>query len=205
MACGVPHSCGPPPSKPSAEYFRILIDKYAPDCLSSNASINPTPVHIKEIIWSSRFRVRAAIADRIFLRLRENQNGVGGVVLLIGDAGHIHAPVSGQGMSLGLRDAMSLGPVLAAHLQSTAPGEEKDQMLEKWASSRLARALEVIKLTKDVTQMMTLSIPSQAEKFLPWISPIRRALRNWVLRFLSLFPATRRAFAWQFSGLGSKI
>jgi 2-polyprenyl-6-methoxyphenol hydroxylase-like FAD-dependent oxidoreductase len=44
-----------------------------------------------------------------------------GRILLAGDAAHIHSPLGGQGLNLGLGDAMNLGWKLAATLQKKAP------------------------------------------------------------------------------------
>jgi hypothetical protein len=42
-------------------------------------------------------------------------------VLLAGDAAHIHAPLGGQGLNLGIGDAMNLGWKLAATVKDKAP------------------------------------------------------------------------------------
>ncbi|QHV98674.1 FAD-dependent monooxygenase [Spirosoma endbachense] len=54
-------------------------------------------------------------------RARQATTYRNGRVLLAGDAAHIHAPLGGQGLNLGLGDAMNLGWKLAASLQEKAP------------------------------------------------------------------------------------
>lgn len=49
-----------------------------------------------------------------------------GRVLLAGDAAHIHSPLGGQGLNLGLGDAMNLGWKLAATIRGEAPGDLLD-------------------------------------------------------------------------------
>jgi 2-polyprenyl-6-methoxyphenol hydroxylase-like FAD-dependent oxidoreductase len=54
-------------------------------------------------------------------RARQTSTYRNGRVLLAGDAAHIHAPLGGQGLNLGLGDAMNLGWKLAATIQGKAP------------------------------------------------------------------------------------
>jgi 2-polyprenyl-6-methoxyphenol hydroxylase-like FAD-dependent oxidoreductase len=54
-------------------------------------------------------------------RARQTTTYRNGRVLLAGDAAHIHAPLGGQGLNLGLGDAMNLGWKLAATIHGKAP------------------------------------------------------------------------------------
>lgn len=54
-------------------------------------------------------------------RARQATRYRNGRVLLAGDAAHIHAPLGGQGLNLGIGDAMNLGWKLAATIHGTAP------------------------------------------------------------------------------------
>jgi hypothetical protein len=53
-------------------------------------------------------------------------------VRLAGDAAHVHAPLGGQGLNLGLGDAMNLGWKLAAVLRGDAP----DGLLDSYTAER---------------------------------------------------------------------
>src|ERR1700735_838554 len=54
-------------------------------------------------------------------RARQATSYRNGRVLLAGDAAHIHSPLGGQGLNLGIGDAMNLGWKLAATIQEKAP------------------------------------------------------------------------------------
>lgn len=54
-------------------------------------------------------------------RARQATSYRNGRVLLAGDAAHIHSPLGGQGLNLGLGDAMNLGWKLAATIRGNAP------------------------------------------------------------------------------------
>ncbi|MEU5775084.1 FAD-dependent monooxygenase [Streptomyces venezuelae] len=71
---------------------------------------------ISEPRWLSRFGNATRLADRYRT----------GRVLLAGDAAHIHFPAGGQGLNLGLQDAMNLGWKLAAEINGWAPADLLD-------------------------------------------------------------------------------
>ncbi len=55
-----------------------------------------------------------------------------GRVLLAGDAAHVHAPVGGQGLNIGVQDAVNLGWKLARVVDGTAP----DRLLDTYRAER---------------------------------------------------------------------
>ena len=210
IGSGVPLEDGEIPHSPSKEYLQDIVDRFGPYSLSSDPSVNPKakPVRIKDVIWSTRFRNRAAIADTPFTRLGSSgslQSGEpeGGAILLVGDAAHIHSPAGGQGMNLGLRDAIFLGETLTKHIHAaeTKPLSEADVILREFATVRHARALEVIGLTKGILSIMG----SKPGEWMYWWLPISAAtVRNWTLWVAGKLPFMQRKMAWGLSGLGRR-
>ncbi len=72
----------------------------------SNTDVTITALHIATT-WTDRARQATTYRNKR--------------VLLAGDAAHIHAPLGGQGLNLGLGDAINLGWKLAATVQNKAP------------------------------------------------------------------------------------
>jgi len=197
--CSVPPSDGAPPHVPSTPYLQSLLDQFGPVYLSSDPSVNPHPVHISNTVWSTRFRTHSAIAERFFMRFGNDQSTsdadtpTGGIIFLIGDAAHIHSPAGGQGMNLGLRDAVGLGPVLASHLQEgqSFPSVNADKVLQEYASIRYTRAISIIRLTKRIMTM------AQAVSG-------RFGTMHWLMRLLGKVPLVRNMIVWRLSGLGTR-
>ena len=65
-------------------------------------------------------------------RARQATTYRNGRALLAGDAAHIHSPLGGQGLNLGIGDAMNLGWKLAATIHGTAPHD----LLESYTVER---------------------------------------------------------------------
>lgn len=66
-----------------------------------------------------------------------------GRVLLAGDAAHVHSPIGGQGLSLGVQDAVNLGWKLARVIKGTAP----DALLDSYHAERHPVGARVLKAT----------------------------------------------------------
>ncbi len=73
-------------------------------------------------------------------RARQATSYRNGRILLAGDAAHIHSPLGGQGLNLGLGDAMNLGWKLAATIQKKAP----DGLLDSYHKERHPIGAEVL-------------------------------------------------------------
>ena len=66
-----------------------------------------------------------------------------GRVLLVGDAAHVHYPVGGQGLSLGVQDAVNLGWKLAQVVAGTSP----ESLLDTYHAERHPVAARVLRYT----------------------------------------------------------
>jgi 2-polyprenyl-6-methoxyphenol hydroxylase-like FAD-dependent oxidoreductase len=73
-------------------------------------------------------------------RARQATTYRNGRVLLAGDAAHIHAPLGGQGLNLGLGDAMNLGWKLAATVHKKAP----EDLLDTYHTERYPLGSQVL-------------------------------------------------------------
>ncbi len=93
-----------PPADRDAEITKEELEK-------SILAVSGVDVKVTEIKSATRFtdNARQATTYRI------------GRVLLAGDAAHVHSPFGGQGLNLGIGDAVNLGWKLAATIQGWAP------------------------------------------------------------------------------------
>jgi 2-polyprenyl-6-methoxyphenol hydroxylase-like FAD-dependent oxidoreductase len=87
-----------------------------------------------EVTWGSRF------SDAT----RQVEHYRAGRVLFAGDAAHIHSPLGGQGLNLGIQDAFNLGWKLAAQVQGRAPAG----LLDSYHTERHPVAARVLHHTR---------------------------------------------------------
>jgi hypothetical protein len=91
--------------------------------------------------WLSRFGDATRLAERYRV----------GRVLLAGDAAHIHPPTGGQGLGLGVQDAVNLGWKLAAEVNGWAP----EGLLDSYHTERHPVAADVLDNTRAQMQLLS--------------------------------------------------
>jgi 2-polyprenyl-6-methoxyphenol hydroxylase-like FAD-dependent oxidoreductase len=152
------------PEYPSKQFVQQLLD---------DRGLGAGRMVVTDVIWGSRFRIHHRVADTYRA----------GRLLLAGDAAHVHSPAGGQGMNLGIQDAIALAQALAAVL-----GGAPDTVLDEYSDARRPIAQQVVEMTDRLTRLATL--PRAA-----------RPIRNAGIGLAGRIPAVRRALAIRLSGL----
>jgi 2-polyprenyl-6-methoxyphenol hydroxylase-like FAD-dependent oxidoreductase len=98
--------------------------------------------------WLSRFGDATRQAERYRV----------GRVLLAGDAAHVHPPMGGQGLNLGIQDAFNLGWKLAAEVNGWAP----QGLLDSYHTERHPVAADVLDTTRAQSALLSLEPGPQA-------------------------------------------
>ena len=152
------------PEQPSAEFVQDILD---------TRGFGPGRSVVTELIWGSRFHIHHRVADTYRA----------GRLLLAGDAAHVHSPAGGQGMNLGIQDAVTLADALSDGLH-----DGSDAALDAYSASRRPIAQQVLAMTDRLTRLATL--PRAA-----------RPARNGLMQLAAQVPAVRHRLAWRLSGL----
>jgi len=145
-----------------------------PDLSEALIGVYGTDYGIHSPIWISRFTdmTRQAATYRH------------GRVLLAGDAAHVHSPVGGQGLNLGVQDAVNLGWKLAQVVKGGSP----DGLLDTYHAERHPVAARVLRNTMAQVALLR---PGDARM---------EALRDTVTDLLSM-EESRTRYAAMMSGL----
>jgi rifampicin monooxygenase len=98
--------------------------------------------------WLSRFGDAIRQAERYRV----------GRVFLAGDAAHVHPPLGGQGLNLGIQDAFNLGWKLAAEINGWAPV----QLLDSYHTERHPVGADVLNTTRAQSELMSTEPGPQA-------------------------------------------
>ncbi len=152
------------PRTPSRDFVQQILD---------SRGFGPGRLSVTDVLWGSHFKIHHRVADTYR----------SGRLVLAGDAAHVHSPAGGQGMNLGIQDAIALADVLDRVI-----GGESDELLDTYSAARRPIAEQVLQLTDRLTRIATLS------------SGLRPA-RNILMRLASHVPAVQRGLTWQLSGL----
>jgi 2-polyprenyl-6-methoxyphenol hydroxylase-like FAD-dependent oxidoreductase len=98
-----------------------------------------TDYGVHNVTWLSRF----TDMTRQAASYRERR------VLLAGDAAHVHAPAGGQGLNIGVQDAVNLGWKLAQVVSGTSP----ESLLDTYQAERHPIGARVLKITMAQTAL----------------------------------------------------
>ncbi len=144
---------------PMGGAFRVVVPAAG---LAEDRTVPPTLEEVKQQLratagtdfgvhsprWISRFGDATRQAERYRV----------GRVLLAGDAAHIHPPMGGQGLNLGVQDAFNLGWKLAAEVAGWAPAD----LLESYQNERHPVAADVLENTRAQAELMSTEPGAQA-------------------------------------------
>lgn len=121
-----------------------------------------TPAHVQDVLRRvsgtdvivDAVKLAATWTDRAFQTTTYRK----GRVLLAGDAAHVHSPLGGQGLNLGLGDAMNLGWKLAATVRGSAP----EGLLDSYTEERHPVGARILDWSRAQVALMRPSRQSRA-------------------------------------------
>jgi 2-polyprenyl-6-methoxyphenol hydroxylase-like FAD-dependent oxidoreductase len=166
-------------------YFRLMIQDHErmqvpvaepitlEEVRRSAAEILGVDLGIHSPRWLNRFRSEQRLAAKYRV----------GRVLLAGDAAHVHTPAGGQGLNLGMQDAMNLGWKLAATVQ----GWGAANLLDTYEAELRPLAAKTLKHTESVFKFNTAR------------GPLLRSAR-WLVKQLLYLPVLQRNVVTEMAG-----
>ena len=164
--------------------WRLIITNSPPDwhgepglaqCQALVDERGPGRVQLGDPRWTSVFRIHRREAARF----RKDR------VFLLGDAAHIHSPVGGQGMNMGIQDAFNLAWKLSLVLRNGG----NPQLLDSYEAERKPVDEAVIRQTDRATRLV--SLHGTAARF----------IRDHMMSLLTQIPAVAEKLGEGLSGL----
>jgi 2-polyprenyl-6-methoxyphenol hydroxylase-like FAD-dependent oxidoreductase len=155
-----------------ADRWRLIVTNSPPDwhdepgLAQCQALVNQRGLdhlRLEDPRWTAVFRIHRREAARF----RKDR------VFLLGDAAHIHSPVGGQGMNMGMQDAFNLAWKLSLVLRNGG----NPQLLESYEAERKPVDEAVIRQTDRATRLVSLH------------GTVARFLRDHMMSFLTQIPA----------------
>ncbi|HXD70194.1 MAG TPA: FAD-dependent monooxygenase [Gaiellales bacterium] len=125
----------------------VITERYA------GQSPDPTLADLRRAlvgVWGTDFGVHTPTRLSRFTDMtRQAASYRDGRVLLAGDAAHIHYPVGGQGLNLGVQDAVNLGWKLAQVVKGISP----ESLLDTYQAERHPVAADALRTTMALTAL----------------------------------------------------
>ncbi len=138
--------------------------------------VNQAHLRFHDIHWISEASLAERIADDYFK----------GRVLLAGNACHIHSPICGHGINLGIQDAFNL----AWKLSLVCKGHSEEVLFQSYQQERRSIAAKVLKQTDQLHRFFTSS------------HPVKSLIRDRMIPLLGRLKPVNKAQVMNFSGLG---
>lgn len=155
-----------------AEHESLTVEAL-PELMSSR--LRGHRAELGAVPWLAEYRTHARLAARYRV----------GRVLLAGDSAHLNSPVGGQGMNLGIQDALNLGWKLARVVRGEAP----EALLDTYEAERRPIAARVLRFSEINTRMFTAR------------GRLERVVRNNVMRVAHRLPPIQAKLALEPAGL----
>ncbi|MCW2649283.1 MAG: rifampicin monooxygenase [Mycobacterium sp.] len=142
---------GPAPHEAEGVYGFVVRTEAVPE----DRTVPPTLEEFRQRLRSIAGTDFGAHSPRWLTRFgdatRQAEHYRTGRVLLAGDAAHIHPPMGGQGLNLGIQDAFNLGWKLAAEVNGWAP----EGLLDSYHTERHPVAADVLNNTRAQAELMS--------------------------------------------------
>jgi 2-polyprenyl-6-methoxyphenol hydroxylase-like FAD-dependent oxidoreductase len=169
------------------DLYRLMFGKLSGEGPDRETPVDPEEVReaLRAVYGSETELGELREASRFSDATRQVERYREGRVFFAGDAAHIHLPLGGQGVNLGIQDAVNLGWKLAAAVQGWAP----DGLLESYHAERRPVADRVLHNTRAQSVIMN---AAQDENV--------AAVRELFIDLLQL-PEANRAISGMMSGL----